>query len=123
MCSLNVSGLGNLSLVLLMSIFPSLYRFINASGKQSPPVKKLKQTVHYTVQPQRGSCIYLTKTGDSAYFFGPNGMGWTYIDAINPPKKILTPRGARGASKWEAAGGTVFLKSAFLVFLVIFLQT
>ena len=39
-----------------------------------------------------------------------------------PPKNFLTPRGARGASKWGAARGTVFLKSVFLVFLVTFLQ-
>jgi len=38
-------------------------------------------------------------------------------------KNFLTPRGARGASKQGAAGGPVFLRSAFLVFLVIFLQT
>ena len=42
---------------------------------------------------------------------------------LETSKNFLTPRGARGASKWEAAGGTVFLKSAFLEFLVIFLQT
>ena len=38
-------------------------------------------------------------------------------------KIFSTPRGDRGASKRRAAGGPVFLKSAFLVFLVIFLQT
>ena len=36
----------------------------------------------------------------------------------NLPKFFLTPRGARGA-----AGGPFFPKSAFLVFLLIFLQT
>ena len=38
-------------------------------------------------------------------------------------KFFWIPRGDRGASKRGAAGGPVFLKSAFFVFFVIFLQT
>ena len=38
-------------------------------------------------------------------------------------KIFSTPRGDRGASKRGAAGGPVFLKSAFFVIMVIFLQT
>ena len=38
-------------------------------------------------------------------------------------KFFWIPRGDRGASKRGAAGGPVFLKSAFFVILVIFLQT
>ena len=38
-------------------------------------------------------------------------------------KIFWIPRGDRGASKRGAAGGPVFLKSAFFVIMVIFLQT
>ena len=49
------------------------------------------------------------------------------------PKKFLTPRGVRGANKQGARGASIqgdswgggagFLNSAFMVFLVIFLET
>ena len=48
------------------------------SMTNNAPLVSSTVPIQCTVQPQRGSCIYLAKTGDSEYFLGQ--MGWVGHD-------------------------------------------
>ena len=85
------------------------------------PIFTIKLTVHSA--PTEGVMHLFDQNWWFWLIFWAKWDGLDLTRCQKPPQICLTPRGDRGASKRGVAEGPVFLKSAFLVFLVIFLQT